>query len=390
MASYKELSPAKNGKPRIKITVEQGYDEETGKRLRKFKTVTLNSLSERAIKKAITEFEIEVATMQVNKNIESITFGQFVDKWLENYVAVDLTIKTRDVYKFHLKKGILDELGDYKLSKIKTFHIVECFRKWKEKDGNGSTSIGKYTVLKSVFTKAIEWKIISENPMQGVKPPKVNRKEKGFYDEPQLKYLFRVIEEINVSYKLKIKLAVLAGLRLGEISGIRLECLNFKNNTILIDRALHYDNEKKKLLLGLTKNKKSRTVHVPAAFMKELEMYAKEQKKLKLKMGSAWQPMLDNNKQPINFLFTNEIGYPIHPRSMSTAWARLVKKYKLPKITFHDLRHSYASYMVSKGVNFKIIQEQLGHSDIKITLNIYSHLTERDKQKASDLFDEIL
>lgn len=390
MASYKVLEPDKNGKPRIKITVEQGYDEETGKRLRRFKTVTLNSLSERAIKKAITEFEIEVANMQVNKNIESITFGQFVDKWLENYVILDLTVKTRDVYKFHLKRGILDELGNYRLSKIKTFHIVECFKKWRENDGNGSTSVGKYTVLKSIFTKAMEWKIISENPMQGVKPPKVNRKEKGFYDEYQLKYLFRIIEDINVSHKLKIKLAVLAGLRLGEISGIRLECLNFKNNTILIDRALHYDNEKKKLLLGLTKNKKSRTVHVPAAFMKELEMYVKEQKKLKLKMGSAWQPMLDDDKQPIDFLFTNEIGYPINPRSMSTTWARLVKKHQLPKITFHDLRHSYASYMVSKGVNFKIIQEQLGHSDIKITLNVYSHLTERDKQKASDLFDEIL
>ncbi|WP_413363117.1 tyrosine-type recombinase/integrase [Lysinibacillus sp. 3P01SB] len=328
--------------------------------------------------------------MEVTKNIDTITFEQFVAKWLENYVEVDLAVKTRDIYKYHLKHGILDELGSYKLSKIKTFHIVECFKKWKENDGNGSTSSGKHTVLKSIFTKAMEWKLINENPMQGIKSPRVQRKKKGFYDEPQLKYLFRVIEEINVVHKLKIKLAVLAGLRIGEICGIRLENLNFKNNTILIDKALYFDDEKKELILALTKNKKTRTVHIPAAFMRELESYSKEQKKQKIKMGPAWKPMLDDDGQPINFLFTNEEGYPNHPRSMATVWTRLVNKYKLPKITFHDLRHSYASYMVSKGVNFKIIQEQLGHSDIKTTLNVYSHLTDRDKKKASDLFDEIL
>lgn len=79
MASYVVLEPAKNGKPRIKITVELGYDEEKGKRIRKYKNVTLNSLSVRAIKKAITEFEIEVANVEiVNDDIGNISFEQFV------------------------------------------------------------------------------------------------------------------------------------------------------------------------------------------------------------------------------------------------------------------------------------------------------------------------
>ena len=60
------------------------------------------------------------------------------------------------------------------------------------------------------------------------------------------------------------------------------------------------------------------------------------------------------------------------------------------QLNFHTLRHSYAAYMVSKNVNFKIIQEQLGHSDIKMTINIYSHLTSIDKNKASDFFDDLI
>ncbi|TKI72481.1 hypothetical protein FC756_01500 [Lysinibacillus mangiferihumi] len=67
-----------------------------------------------------------------------------------------------------------------------------------------------------------------------------------------------------------------------------------------------------------------------------------------------------------------------------------MKRFNLPLLTFHGLRQTYASYMISKNVHFKIIQEQLGHTNIKQPLNTYSHLTEQDKIKASDLFDEIL
>ncbi|WP_373880550.1 tyrosine-type recombinase/integrase [Lysinibacillus sp. FN11] len=63
---------------------------------------------------------------------------------------------------------------------------------------------------------------------------------------------------------------------------------------------------------------------------------------------------------------------------MNLAWRRIIEKYSLPKLDFHALRHSYASFMVSRNVNFKIIQEQLGHSDIKMTINTYSHFNQKE------------
>lgn len=390
MASYKVVEPDKNGKPRIKITVELGYNEETGRRIRKYKTVTLNSLSERTIKKAITEFEIEAASSDITKTLDTIKFKDFVERWLDNYVRVDLSPKTKNNYIRDLNLGILDELGEYQLAKIKTFHIVECLNKWKVK--KDSTARTKYVVLKSIFSKAIEWRVIDENPMQGVKAPyyEPKQKELAFYDEEQLKQLFEVLKQVNPKNRIRIKLAALAGLRLSEIAGIRLECIDFKNNVILIDKTLQLDDETKKLILGPTKNKKPRRVNVPSSFMNELKDYVNQQRKLQIKSGNLWTPMLDENGTPINFLFTKNNGYPMQPRTLYTEWRRITKTFNLPWITFHNLRHSYASYMVSKDVNFKIIQEQLGHSDIKMTLNTYSHLTEKDKKMASDLFDEIL
>ncbi|EON70186.1 tyrosine-type recombinase/integrase [Lysinibacillus sphaericus] len=98
----------------------------------------------------------------------------------------------------------------------------------------------------------------------------------------------------------------------------------------------------------------------------------------------------DDENNPINLLFVKSNGFPSHPDGMSNRWKEIVDRFNLPRLNFHGLRHTYASYMISKNVNFKIIQEQLGHVDIKQTHNTYSHLTERDKVKASDLFDEIL
>lgn len=96
--------------------------------------------------------------------------------------------------------------------------------------------------------------------------------------------------------------------------------------------------------------------------MQEIKEYAKQQKKLLIACGSAWNPMLDKDGKPVNLLFTKKDG----------------------------LRHTYASFAVSNGVNLKVIQEQLGHNDIKQTLNTYSHFTDKDKQKASDVFNAIL
>ena len=390
MASYKVLEPAKNGKPRIKITVELGYDEETGKRLRKYKTVTLNSLSERTIKKALTEFEIEVANTDVSTSINTITFREFVQKWLDNYVRVDLSVKTKYDYLLFAKSEAMNDLGDYRLSKIKTFHIVEFINKWKAI--NTSKVYKWYAVLKSIFAKAVEWKFIEDNPMSGVKKPRPTKKhtELQFYDEQQLKKLFEILKNESAKNRIRIKLAALCGLRLAEIAGITTESIDFNNNTITIDKTLQVDEETRKLVIQTTKNKKARKVNIPKSFAKELKEYVTSQRKLQLASGNTWEPFKDENGNPVNFLFTRSNGYPLLPKSLYDVWRALLKKYKLPHIRFHDLRHSYASFMISHNVNFKIIQEQLGHSDIQMTLNTYSHLTEKDKQNASDLFDEIL
>ncbi|WP_432702258.1 tyrosine-type recombinase/integrase [Lysinibacillus sphaericus] len=392
MASYIVLKPTQNGEERIKITVELGYDKKTGERIRETKTVRMKSMSERAIKKAITEFEIEVANRELDKSklVETITFGQFVDQWMDLYVRTELSISTRDSYKVSLNNGIIENLGNEKLIEITTFHLVELLKKLK--DRCGSMALNQHTVLKSIFSKAVEWNILENNPMNGVGIPKVEKKKKyiDFYDENELKILLAVLENENPKHKIQIKLAALVGLRLSEVAALRVESLNFKNNTINIDKSLKYDIEEKVLKLVPTKNKKSRIVSVPMKFMNEIKLFVDEVSEYKKSLGNSLRPMKDENDKPIEFIFINTVGYPTRPSSIDAAWKKVISKYNLKKIKFHELRHSYASFLISRNVNFKIIQEQLGHSDIRMTINTYSHLTAKNKSEASDHFNELI
>lgn len=382
MASFTSL-----GNDKYKIYVELGYDER-GKRIRKTKTVTAKS--DRALKKAITEFEIEVANKKDEQQTDNITFEKFVKRWMGIYVRVDLTVKTRNTYESYLKHGVMESLGKLKMSKIKAIHIVEFFK--DQKANNEKSLEGKYVMLKSIFAKAVKWEVIKENPMRHVDRPRVEKRNREiqFYNEEQLKHLLSVLDNVYPKHRIQIKLAVLVGLRMTEIAGIRIENINYNDNTILIDRTLQYDKETKRFFLGPTKTKRSRVVNVPDTFMKEIKEYVTEQKKLKIASGFAWTPMLDEENKPVNLLFTKTNGFPSHPDGLTGRWREIVEKYDLPPLNLHGLRHTYASYMISKNVNFKIIQEQLGHVDIKQTLNTYSHLTAKDKTKASDLFNAIL
>lgn len=389
MASYEILTPAKNGKPRIRVTVELGYDK-YGQRIRKRKTMTLNSLTERAIKKAITEAEISIATSVEEEKVESLTVEKFFEQFMDMYVKPQLSLSSRDSYKSYFNNGILEALGPMQIREVKTIHLVEFF---KEQKAAGMKSLeGKYMSLKTFFRTALKWGIIKENPMIGVDRPVGGKryKELEFYEEEQLKKLLSVLDTVYPRHAISIKLAALVGLRLAEIAGIRMENIDYTNNSILIDKTLLYDKETQRFLLGPTKTKRPRIVFVPSSLMEELRAYEIKQKKIRLALGDRWNPMLDENGEPVNLLITKPDGFPAFPDSMSNRFKDILKRHNLPMLNFHGLRHTYASYAISQGVNFKILQEQLGHANIQETLNTYSHLTMKDKKSASDLFDQLL
>jgi integrase len=380
MASYQDL-----GFGKFKIFVELGYDER-GKRIRKTKTI--NATSERDLNKKIRDFEIKCFN-EKDEPIDNIKFSSFVDKWLKNHVNTNLTLSSKETYQYILDHcGVLDHFGRMKMKNIKKYHIVEYLA--KQQAENQPLIPNKYLLIKSIFARAYEWDVIKHNPTTGIKEPKRKKRKIEFYNEEELLHLFKVLDDCYPKHRIIIKLAAIGGLRRSEILGIREESVDFKNNCIYIDKQLRYDKNQKKFFLAPVKNKKPRTVYFPEEFMKELEKYYISFKSRRMQMGNLWKGIYDEQGKMINLLLVKEDGFPTHLNTVGNEWNKIINRYELKQITFHQLRHSCASLMVKKGVNFKLIQERLGHANIGITLDTYSHLEEDQHKESTNVFTNLL
>lgn len=240
-----------------------------------------------------------------------------------------------------------------------------------------------------MFNRAIEWGYVENNPvLKATKQSRKNTKVINYYNEQQIKQLLDLLPKLHIKHQLQVKIALFCGLRLTEISGLRFESIDFERGTILVNRTLQYDYKTKSTFLDTTKTSEERLVYAPKHLITELEDYIKK-KKVKLeKLGDKFDPIYESGK-PVYLIFSKDSGYPNQPSRMGIQWRDIVRRYKIPKITFHGLRHTYASYMLFKNVNIKVIQEQLGHANIQETLNTYSHIENEQKIRASELFEDL-
>lgn len=368
------------GNGKYKVYVDVGYVR--GRRVRRTKTIT--ATSDRDLNRQAKEFEFEIMKQQEEgMSIDNITFERFVDRWIENHVKVNLKLTTLDTYRQIIDAYLLDYFGNMKMKDIKSFHIVE-FLALEE-----TMKADKHNVLRSIFKRAVEWDVITNDPTDKVKRPKRKRKEIEYYTEEELNHLFKILENEYPKHRIMVKLAAIGGLRRAEVAGIREESINYDENYIFIDKQLRYDKNKKTFYLAPVKNNKPRKVYFPESFMQELKQYHTSVKKQKLAMGNLWKPLKDDEGNDINLLLVKENGYPAHVDSITSEWRKIRRKYKLKDVTFHGLRHSCASLMVSKGINFKIIQERLGHSNISITLDTYSHIEPEKHKESTDVFSDL-
>lgn len=377
MASFTD-----QGGGKYKLFVELGYDAK-GKRIRRTKTIT--ATGPRQAGKLLSEYEVEVYN-SVRIETERLSFSAFVDRWRDNYATPNLSASTLEVYD-----GILEHIIPYFESKhlkdVTTFHIVQYFTNEK-KLGNGSLE-KKYNILMSIFKHATEWKVIPENPMINVDKPKVPKKKTQFYDKDEIVLLLREIKALEPRHQLVIKLALVGGLRRGEVLGIAYDQVNFATNKIHIKRSLQY-TKKEGLKLKGTKTEEERTVTIPAKLMKDLHGYYIRQLSVRIEMGNLWKGFKDIHDEDVMLFVSDENGTPYQPNAVTRFWGRFMERSKLKRIRFQDLRHSSASFILSEGVNIKVLQERLGHKSIKTTMNVYSHVTEKDDEKASAVFDDLL
>jgi integrase len=376
----------KRGKDSWRLTVSLGMGED-GKYIKKRKTVKAKNKTEARL--LLNEFIME---LEAGEYIDpsKMKFSDFLDEWKNKYAIEHLSPNTLDTYESILNAYILPVFANKRLDEIKPIHIINYLESLKNarkdgKEGGLSSSSIQYhhRVLKNIFSRAKEWKLIKSNPVESVKKPKVDQKITDVYTTEEVQQLFKLLEDEPIHQRLIITLAITCGMRRGEILGLQWKDLDFTTNTIHIRHSLYY-TKKHGYQLKTPKTKSSiRSIIAPNFVMHELKKYYHEKKKERLKAAELWEG------GQYFFVFSTWNGKPLYPTAVGTWWRRFLKRTGFKKIRFHDLRHTAATLLINQGLHPKIISERLGHADIKTTMNIYGHYLKEADQEAANKLDEL-
>jgi integrase len=226
---------------------------------------------------------------------------------------------------------------------------------------------------------------VVRNVCKAVSPPRRQRFEVKPLTLEQIQKLLAVVEGHRMEALFKLALAT--GMRRGELMGLKWQDIDFEKATLQVRRVLSRVPSKmpgKGYVEAEPKTQKSRRTIVIASFvLKALKEHRIHQTEEKKKAGGYWQEH--------DYVFCTPIGTYLNPtRDMLDQLKVFLKKAGLPDIRFHDLRHSAATLLFSLGVHPKVVQEVLGHSQISMTMDIYSHVMPSMHQNAMDKLNEAI
>lgn len=375
----------KRGNDSWLLVVEAGTNADNSRR-RLTKTVRAKGIRE--ARKLLAEFEVEVESGHYIAP-EKMTFAAFVEEWKEKYAQHELGIKTLDIYSRFLKNRILPVFGHMRLDKIQPFHIVnfisDLSKEGSRQDGKkGPLSSGtvqyNHRIIKNIFSRAVEWKLIKSNPAADIKKHKVKRKEIEVYDEDEVTLLFELLENEPMKWRILIMLAITTALRRGELVGLEWGHVDLNKGILEVKQSISHSINGQRIISEPKTDKSNRKVSLSDNVIEHLKEYYLESRKKRLALGDAWKG------GDHFFVFSNDEGNAYYPETPYLWFRAFLKKHGLKYIRFHDLRHTSATLLINKGVHAKLISERLGHSNISTTMNIYGHaLQSADKDAANKL-----
>ena len=370
----------KDGTKRYKVRVYIGIDSLTGKQ-KEIVRKGFKSRKEATLAEARLKLEYEEKTFNTKNN--KYTFKQIYDLFLvehKNTVKAGTYATTVRYAKLHILPKIANK-------RIDSFTVLDCQKlvnQWAEYFNSAKYPKG---IAQQVFDYAIKMNIITDNPMRKVKLPKrketINEVNK-FYNTDELKHFFDCVKDYgNMKYLAFFRLLAFTGMRKGEALALNWSDIDFEKKLVHITKGVVLD-ENEIPMISTTKTKKSvRTVSLDDESLAILRKWKIEQAKELMSIGI-------NSLNKHQLLFTYDANKLYRP-SYSNCWLeQIIKRYNLKKITMHGFRHSHCSLLFEMETPIQVVQERLGHTNIKTTMDIYTHVTEKQRDNIAENFAKYL
>ena len=330
--------------------------------------------TQKEVIRKLEEFKISLNIgMEVEKG--EIALSEWLNAWMEKYKK-GLKPTTKISYETNIRVHINSYIGGVKLNELQTSQIQHMVNTIYDEGRNSISLVEKVmNVLNGALEQAIRNKMIKENPCKDVVYPANNKKERKAYTKEEQKMFEDALEgEKNKVNKVLFMTYLYTGARLGELPALTWKDINFNERYIDINKKvviLHdYNSKTKKTqqeVQDFCKTKSSkRKIYITDKLVCLLEEHKQEQIKECKALGLKW------NENHI--VFPSQANTILYTRNIQIRFGRIRNKAGISHGTMHTLRHSYATRCFEAGVDIKVISQQLGHKNVKITYDIYVHL----------------
>ena len=304
----------------------------------------------------------------------NLTVETYLSVWLTDGVQGTVSRATYDAYRRDVHHHIIPELGRRKLKDLSRGDVRRLYRKKRDAGLSNRTLAYIHTTLRKALKDAVDDGSITHNPTDGVKPlktPERAAKEPKALNPTQVKALLSAAS--GDRWEALYIVAIHTGLRRSEILGLRWEDVDLEAGTLEVRRSLDTDGT----LKTPKRDSSRRALRLTLAARTALRAHRARQNEERLRAGELWE---DND-----LVFPNTLGKPMNAGNFyRRGFQPLLEKANLAEegFTFHSLRHTFATTLADKGVHPSTAQKMLGHSDIRMTLAIYTHATD-DMQDAA-------
>jgi integrase len=356
-------------------TVDVGKDPRTGKRKQKsqsgFKT---KKEAQAALAELVNTVEKGNYTEPVKKKFKEFTMN-YMENMYRNRVKRTSYETAHNIVVTH----IIPFFGDVDLNDVDQF-LVHEFYQLKQKEGYSSAYVQRmHEMIRLILRVAYKWEVLHKDIASMLEPPRLIKKEMKVWTIDQVNTFLKFTKHSR--YHPIYFLAAYTGMRKGEILGLTWDDVNFEERTISINKTLAHPGKEYFLQSPKTKNS-IRTIYIDDDIIKVLRKQKIKQNLEKLKYGGVYKEH--------NMVFAQETGEFVPPQGVNGLFARFIGQANLPRIRFHDLRHTHATILLLMGTNPKLVADRLGHSTVQITLDTYSHVLPSMKQDLTEQFSKMM
>ncbi len=307
----------------------------------------------------------------------SAKLSEWLPYWLEEFVRDDRKKTTYAKYETHVRRYLIPHIGS---KRLETLGAADVRRMLAAVTAQASAATAKesHRVLRSAITAACREELITRNVVKLVPAPRVQSRELKPWDLEETTTFLEAARK-DPQYAAFV-LAVALGLRRGEILGLRWSDIDLERRTLTVRNQIQ--RVQKELYADSTKNRRTRAIPVPLMCVAPLRWQRLRQAAQRHDARHAWNDS--------DYVFTTRTGRTIEPRNLSRSFERITEDAGLRRIRLHDARHGCATLLFAAGVPARVVMEILGHSQIAVTMNIYTHVSDEHRREAMSHMDQLL